>query len=130
MLTIKMITPQGLYKTTEGKIMNIVTTDGERGILPSHMPMVAMLKISVVSIEETGGREHYAVSGGMFYLDHDNQVTLLSDAIENVKDIDEKRALNAKVKAEENMKTTDGQDYLNAEIALKKALNRLHAIKN
>ena len=128
MLNVKIITPNGLYKETVASIVNIRSIDGQRGILPNHLPIVTMLEISTLSMDENGVRELYTISGGMFYLDDKNNVSILTDSIENVKDIDLNRAKLAKVKAEKDMHKYDqGKEYINAEMALKRAINRINA---
>lgn len=126
MIKVKIITPFGLYKETEASIINIVTTEGQRGILPNHMPIVTMLVISRMSMQENDVREEYTIAEGMFYF-KDNSATILVDAIENVKDIDIERAVRAKERAEKRLSTTNSGDvdYVRAELALKKALNRI-----
>ena len=45
-------TPHGLYKKTRASIVNVVSTDGQRGILPNHMPIVVSLAVGKMTIEE------------------------------------------------------------------------------
>ncbi len=125
MIRCRIITPEGLYKECDAKIINVRTTDGQRGILPNHMPLVTMLEISRMSLEEPQGRENYTISGGMLYF-KDNLATLLVDTIENVNDIDIERAKRAKQRAEERLNQLNEKvDIVRAEVALQKALNRI-----
>ena len=93
-------TPHGLYRQTTASIINVVSPDGQRGILPNHMPVVVSLAVGKMTMEEESGRETYAVSGGVLYF-RNNRCTILTPAIENVKDIDLERAQRAKERAEE-----------------------------
>ena len=121
----RIMTPQGLYKEMDTSIINIDTTEGQRGILPEHMPIVTMLKIGQMSTVENGVREEYAVAGGMFYF-RDNSAEILTDAIENKNDIDVERAESAKARAESRLSSDNpNYDLQRAEIALQKAMNRL-----
>ena len=121
----RIVTPHGLYKEMDTSIINIDTTEGQRGILPEHMPIVTMLKIGQMSTVENGVREEYAVAGGMFYF-RDNSAEILTDAIENKNDIDVERAESAKARAESRLSGDNpNYDLQRAEIALEKALNRL-----
>ncbi|MBQ7992917.1 MAG: ATP synthase F1 subunit epsilon [Solobacterium sp.] len=125
MIHCRVVTPEGLYKEMDTPIINIVTTDGQRGILPNHMPLVTMLKIGKMTTEENGQREEYAVAGGLFYF-RDNKAEIMTDAIENKKDIDAERAEAAKARAERRLGSNNpNYDLQRAEIALEKALNRL-----
>jgi F-type H+-transporting ATPase subunit epsilon len=120
-------TPQGLYKQTRASIVNVVSEDGQRGILPNHMPIVVSLAVGKMTMEEESGRETYAVSGGVLFF-RNNQCTILTRAIENVKDIDVERAERAKERAEARLAAIEDEhiDMMRAEIALKKAVNRLN----
>ena len=68
----------------------------------------------------------YAVTGGLFYF-RDNKAEIMVDAIENKDEIDVERAIAAKIRAEQRLQSNDKNvDQVRAEIALKKALNRLN----
>lgn len=123
---VRIITPVGIYKEFDASIINIQTEDGDQGILPNHMPIVTMLKVGKMECEEETGRNIYAVSGGLFYF-HDNQAEILSDAVENKNDIDVDRAEQAKDRAEKRIQSNDPNiDLKRAELALKKAVNRIN----
>lgn len=125
MIHCRIVTPKGVYKEMDASIINIVTTDGERGILPNHMPLVTMLKIGKMTAEETTGRQEYAVAGGLFYF-RDNLAEILTDAVESKEEIDVERAESAKQRAEKRLAANNPNlDIQRARIALEKALNRL-----
>ena len=126
MIHCRIVTPHGVYKELDTSIMNIETQDGQQGILPEHMPLVTMLKIGKLTTVENGTRMEYAVTGGLFYF-RDNQAEVMVDAIENKDEIDIERAIAAKIRAEQRLQSNDANiDQVRAEIALKKALNRLN----
>ncbi len=126
MLNIKIITPFGLYDSLTAKIVNVRTSDGQRGILPNHLPLVTTLEISKMEIETESERRTYTISGGLFYLDDENNVSILVDTIENVDDIDVERAKIAKEKAEKIISSKgSNHEMMLAEISLKKAINRI-----
>lgn len=121
----RIITPRGVYKEMDTPILNLDTVDGQRGILPEHMPLVTVLKIGKMSTVENDVREEYAVAGGVVYF-RDNQAEILTDAIENKNEIDMERAENARKRAERRINSGNpNYDLKRAEIALQKALNRL-----
>lgn len=123
MIEVRMVTPNGLYKKTTAKIISAISEDGQRGILPSHMPLVMTLKISRLEMEEEK-REVYAVAGGMLYF-KDDRCTILSPAIENKTEIDLDRANDSKKRAMERLENKNG-DLKRAELSLKRALNRIN----
>ena len=115
MIHCRIVTPHGVYKEVDTSILNIETQDGQRGILPEHMPIVTMLRIGKMTTIESGKRMEYAVTGGLFYFR------------DNKDEIDVERAIAAKIRAEQRLQSNDKNvDQVRAEIALKKALNRLN----
>ena len=126
MIHCRIVTPHGVYKELDTSILNIETQDGQRGILPEHMPIVTMLRIGKMTTVESGKRMEYAVTGVLFYF-RDNSAEIMVDAIENKDEIDVERAIAAKIRAEQRLQSNDKNvDQVRAEIALKKALNRLN----
>ena len=123
MIHCRIVTPHGIYKEFDTTILNIETEEGQRGILPNHMPLVTMLKIGRLESEENGVRNEYAIAGGLFYF-RDNEAEILTDAIEHEDEIDVERAQQAKERAERRLQD-ENYDMKRAEIALKKALNRI-----
>lgn len=75
-----------------------------------------------------GSIRHFAVSGGVLYcLCKENKVQLIVNAIESYDEIDIQRAIAEKVAAEKlliNAKSV--KEYNQAEIALKRAINRIN----
>lgn len=125
-IKVRIITPHGLYKETRAEIVNVFSTEGQRGILPNHMPIVLALAISRMELEEEK-RETYAIVGGMLHF-KDNECLILTPAIESQAEIDLKRAQESKARAEARLKSTN-YDLKRAELSLKRALNRI-AVKN
>ena len=126
MIHCRIVTPHGVYKEMETPIINIETDEGQRGILPNHMPLVTMLKIGKMETEEKGKRQEYAVAGGLFYF-RENLAEIMTDAIENKDEIDAERAARAKERAEQRLKSDDPNfDLQRARIALQKAINRMN----
>lgn len=76
-------------------------------------------------------RYEFAVCGGFVYVDGDNTVTLIVNDIESPEEIDLRRAEEAKARAEERLKSKNSNiDYQRAEVALKKAITRIHVKNN
>ena len=127
MIKVTIMTPHGLYKKTEASIVNVVSEDGQRGIMPKHWPVVVSLIISKLVMQEGDSRETYAIAGGTLYC-HDDECMILTPAIENARDIDLERAEIAKERTEKHLKDPNA-DIKRATLALNKALNRI-AIKS
>lgn len=126
MIHCKIVTPLGVYKEMDTTILNVQNQTGRLGILPNHVPLVTMLEISKMSTVEDGKREEYAIGGGLLYFEN-NEAKILVDSIESKNEIDEERAMAAKLRAEEHLQDDQysSEDLRRAEVSLKKAINRL-----
>lgn len=128
MITVNLITPEGLYRTVETSRITIDTIDGQRGILSNHMPIVLMLKIGTLKTVENGNTKRYTINGGMMYFEN-NVANILSDAIEDIELIDVERAQKAADRANERLaKKADNLDIQRAQLALARATNRIQAV--
>jgi F-type H+-transporting ATPase subunit epsilon len=128
MITVNLITPEGLYRTVETSRITIDTIDGQRGILSNHMPIVLMLKIGTLKTVENGNTKRYTINGGMMYFEN-NVANILSDAIEDIELIDVERAQKAADRANERLaKKADNLDIQRAQLALARAMNRIQAV--
>ncbi len=127
-MRLKIVTPQGTYRDLDIDMLNIVSTAGELGILPHHIPLATGVTISEMNYKLDGEVYTFAIAGGFMYVDADNTVTVIANSCESPEEIDLQRAEDAKKRAEERLKETN-IDYQRAEIALKKALVRIN-VKN
>lgn len=125
MFTVKVVTPEAKSRTFDCDLLNIVTPQGQMGLLSHHMPLVTQLTISIMTSVHNGKRENFALSGGVLFFKN-NEATIMADAFEAEGEIDLARAERAKERAEERLKSRDSEiDMKRAELALRKALNRL-----
>ena len=131
MLSVKIITPLGLYKACDAKQVNATSVEGEFGLLPNHIPLVCMLSISKLQLVlEDDTRKDYAVAGGLFQYAN-NEVRILTDSIEGEDEIDLERAKRAKERAEKRLAAKDVDTNMRrAEVALQKAINRISIVEN
>lgn len=126
MIALKIITPLGLYKECEVEAVNVKTVEGERTILSHHVPLVAMLATCRCSLKENGVYQDYALAGGLLQMSN-NEMRILTDAIEGRAEIDIERAKRAKERAEKRLAKQDERTNIKrAEIALAKAINRIN----
>ena len=124
-LHVEIVTPDGPILTEDYEMVSVTATSGELGILPNHIPLVAPLAISVVRLKNGNDTKHVAVKGGFVEMSH-NELTILATAAETEEDIDVRRAQRAKERAEKRLQSQqDTVDFHRAELALKRALNRL-----
>lgn len=125
-VTVSVVTPDGPVLENDYEMVVCVAENGELGILPGHIPLVAPLSISAVRLMNQGNTDKVAVSGGFVEVRPD-KITILAQSAEKPENIDVQRATEAKKRAEERLQQAkqDNVDYHRAELALKRALNRL-----
>lgn len=124
-LNLKIVTPDRVFY--DGPIVSVTARGimGDFTILKNHTPFVTVLDIRKIKIKTANGERRAAIAGG-YIIVKDNKVTIMSDACEWEDEIDKTRAERAKERAEKRLKSsTTAKDQMNAEIALKKAINRL-----
>lgn len=128
---LHIVTPKGTYRDVDVDILNVRTTDGQMGILAHHMPLASGVEIAEMNYRIDKEKYEFAVSGGFVYVDGENTVTLIVNDIQSPEEIDLQRAEEAKARAEARLKSKDKDlDYKRAEIALKKAITRIHVKNN
>lgn len=82
---------------------------GELGIYPRHTPLITRIKPGSVRIEKADGSEEFVfVAGGVLEV-QPNCVTVLSDTAIRGKDLDEEKANEAKLAAEEALKNAKSE---------------------
>ncbi|MEC5424474.1 F0F1 ATP synthase subunit epsilon [Virgibacillus sp. C22-A2] len=125
-LTVSVVTPDGPVLEDSFEMVSCKAESGELGILPGHIPLVAPLTISSVRLKRDDNVERLAVSGGFMEVRPD-KVTILAQSAEKPTDINVERAKEAKARAEGRLSSKqDNVDFQRAELALKRALNRLN----
>jgi F-type H+-transporting ATPase subunit epsilon len=127
---VNVVTPDGPVYEADVEMVSAKAQSGELGILPGHIPMVAPLQVGAVRLKKEGNTELVAVSGGFLEVRPD-QVTILAQAAETAEAIDVERASEAKKRAEQRLQAKqDNVDFKRAELALKRAINRLNITQN
>ncbi|WP_201714461.1 F0F1 ATP synthase subunit epsilon [Rossellomorea arthrocnemi] len=125
-LKVNIVTPDGPVYDSEVEMVSTKAQSGELGILPGHIPMVAPLQIGAVRLKKGGNTELVAVSGGFLEV-RPEQVTILAQSAETAEAIDVQRAKEAKGRAEDRMQAQrEDVDFRRAELALKRAMNRIN----
>jgi len=104
---------------------------GQLGILPHHAPLITALTYGELIIHREGQEEEYIAIGGGFMEVGSDHVTILADSAERAGEIDEQRAEEARLRAEQVMsrEKDEGVDYARAEVALRRSLLRLKVSK-
>ncbi|MCH8557874.1 MAG: ATP synthase F1 subunit epsilon [Balneolia bacterium] len=130
MIRTSIVTPFGPVFEGLATGVNLPGTEGAFEVKFNHASLMSMLDIGKIIIRQKDGAEHlFAVNGGFVEV-HDNRVTVLAESAENVKNIDLERARAAKARAadeirKEKDRKAPQEDVLKAELALKRAINRI-----
>ncbi|GAB6086252.1 F0F1 ATP synthase subunit epsilon [Alkaliphilus crotonatoxidans] len=122
---LQIITPNRTFFDEEVEMVVLRTVEGDLGILKNHIPLVTPLSIGKLKLIADGQTREAAIAGGFVHVDREKTV-VITDAAEWPEEIDVNRAQEARNRAEGRIKSQGGEvDTLRAEIALKKALNRI-----
>ena len=104
---------------------------GELGIYPRHTPLITRIKPGSVRIKVPGQTEEELVfvAGGVLEV-QPGVITVLADSAIRAHDLDEKKALEAKMQAEESMKNkTSLLEIAKAQAELATAAAQIAAIR-
>lgn len=128
-LLLKIITPVGV--SFEGTIdqVSVPTTDGVITILPSHIPLVALVSHGELIAETQGERTSFAVFSGVVevkaYHEGVSEVVLLVDSSEEASSIQIEEAEAAYTRAKEAMTETMDRDMEALQSRMEKELQRI-----
>ena len=139
-MTVQVVTPDGLKYDHHASFIHAVTKDGQIGILPGHINLIAPLEVDELKVRRVDDESHVdwiAVNGGINEV-KDDFITIIANSAERDRDIDVSRAERAKQRAErvleeetkrvleEATKSDRNDDVQRAQIALRRALNRIN----
>ena len=83
--------------------------EGEIGILKDHISIISFLKPGIVKIFSKSGEESFYVNDGIIEF-KDNNLSILTSLILNLKDIDKDKISEIKKSAEEELNKSDIND--------------------
>jgi len=127
--TLKIIAPDRMFYEGTAVMVEMNTTEGEIGVYPKHIPMTVVIAPGSLNIYEENGEIKKAALHAGFAEILPDQITILAEIIEWPEEIDEHRALEARKRAEERIRTrAEGIDIIRAEAALHRALTRLRVL--
>ena len=93
----------------EARFVALPGEAGELGIYPRHTPLITRIKAGSVRIEMADGSEEFVfVAGGILEIQPDC-VTVLSDTAIRGKDLDDEKANEARLAAEEAVKNAKSE---------------------
>lgn len=124
---IEIVNPEKSFLSKEDVTEVVVPAfEGEMGILKDHISIISFLKPGVIKIFSKSGEENYYVEDGIVEFKNNN-LSVLTSSILNIKDIEKAKINELLVQAEEyskNTEITDQDKYLvDQKIDVLKTLN-------
>ena len=124
---IEIVNPEKSFLSKEDVTEVVVPAfEGEMGILKDHISIISFLKPGIIKIFSKSGEEHYYVEDGIVEFKNNN-LSVLTSSIFNIKDIDKDKISKLLIQAEkhsQNSEITDQNKYLvDQKIDVLKTLN-------
>lgn len=124
-LRLEIVTPDSVVLQTDVDYVGAPGVDGEFGVLPGHIPLLAALAIGGMYYKQ-GAQTHWAFVSGGFAEVADNKVTVLAEAAELAEQIDMDRAQQAYERAKARLEERHPEtDIMRANLAMRRALGRI-----
>ena len=112
---IEIVNPERSFLSKEDVTEVVIPAfEGEMGILKDHISIISFLKPGVIKIFSKSGEENYYVEDGIVEF-KDNNLSLLTSSIFNIKDMDKDKISELLEQAEKHSKNseiTDQNKYL------------------
>ncbi|MCI5620765.1 MAG: ATP synthase F1 subunit epsilon [Lachnospiraceae bacterium] len=122
---VEIVTPDRVFYTGDATFIEFNTTEGEIGVYKNHIPLTTVLAPGVVTITNGEDVKEAAVHAGFAQILGD-RVRLMAEIAEWPDEIDERRAEEAKKRAQERINSKAAAiDMKRAEFALRRALVRI-----
>ena len=123
---LEIITPDTVLVSEEVDSLEAPGTHGEFQVMADHTPFLTALTIGALNFTRTGAKTCLSISGGFCEVMPDKTV-ILAQTAERSDQIDKERAMSARDRANERLQShAPDIDASRAELALKRAINRIH----
>lgn len=124
-IQLDIVTPERAVLSEAVDELILPGSEGYLGVRPGHAPLLTTLKLGSIMIRKGNDRQYLAVSWGFVEVLPD-RVSILAETAERAEEIDLDRAVRAKERAEQRLKSPDPDvDFRRAQLALEKALIRI-----
>jgi len=110
------------YNQAHVKQVDVPSFSGTFGILPQHVPTLAVLKPGVVTVyQDDGNSKRFFVSSGSVTVNSDSSVQLLAEEAIPIEDLDVQAARNELAEAQRDLGTGDEVSKVEAQIKVEVA---------
>ena len=107
---IEIVNPEKSFFSKEDATEVIVPAfEGEMGILKDHISIISFLKPGIITIQSKSGKENFFVEDGIIEFKNNN-LSVLTSSIFNLKDADKKKIQDLIKSAEEEIKISEIND--------------------
>ncbi len=107
---IEIVNPEKSFLSKEDVTEVVVPAfEGEMGILKDHISIISFLKPGIIKISSKSGEDNYYVEDGIVEFKNNN-LSVLTSSIFNIKDIDKDKISELLAQAEESSKNSDITD--------------------
>ena len=130
-INLQIITPEKIAYEGEAEQVTLPTIDGEITILANHIPLISIMKHGELIIKNESEEILMAVCNGFVEVKK-NCITIMTDIAERAEDIDEKRAQNAKKRAQESLEEKDRMSdiaFADVTAAMERSLARIKVVR-
>ncbi len=108
--SVEIVNPEKSFLSKNDVIEVVVPAfEGEIGILKDHISIISFLKPGIIKIFSKSGEESFYVNDGIIEF-KDNNLSILTSLILNLKDIDKEKISEIKKSAEEELNKSDIND--------------------
>lgn len=123
---LDIITPERQFYSGQVEEVVIDNPGGKMGVLAGHVPMVAAVAIGEITIKNQEGEWLTCFTSDGFMEVRPDNVVIMAQVVEWPGEIDERRANEARAKAEEQMRQKQSiQEYHKTMTSLARAMARL-----
>lgn len=124
--SLKVLASDRVFYDGRCKMVVVPAQDGELGVLANHGDMVAALNMGEMRIQKEDDTWETALIGSGVMQDINNRMVILTEFAQHPDEIDEERAMEAKMRAEEQLRQKQSiLEYHHSKAALARALARL-----
>ena len=125
---LQVVTPGRIFFEGEADFVEIKTGEGRVGIYAGHEPTTILLDPGVLLIRSGTEVKKAALHTGFAEI-LPEKISIVAEIAEWPDEIDKNRAEEARIRAKRKLETGEERSILQAELALRKALARLEALK-
>lgn len=126
-LHLEIVTPFGKTFAEDITACVLPGVKGKFQILKNHAPVISNIGIGAIKVQKTDKTELLIATSGGFCEVRENVIKVIVESAELSDTIDVNRAVRAKERAEERLKSkSDDIDDVRVKLALSRALNRIN----